>query len=85
MTQYTLKASKEEADAIVNGDKSYLFRDNRHNYKPGDQVTVLVMKEGRPVTHPIEANTYRISYTEDYNGAPLLKGWTIIGLKKVRP
>jgi len=81
MTQYVLKTSIEEADAIVNGDKSFVFRDDRYHYGFGDEITFQAYKNGSMTRHKIEGMKFRVTYTSA--DAPVEKGFKIIGFKRI--
>ncbi len=82
MTQYILRTSLEEADAIVKGEKSFVFRSEKHKYGYGDKITFQTYKAGRPTPHPIDRMKFCITHVE--TEAPIEKGWKVIGFKRIK-
>ena len=81
MTQYLLRTSLEEADAIISGDQRFLFRDTKYKYGKGDLITFQAYKNGHSTRHPIEKKMYKV--TCSFAEAPVEKGFRIIGFKEV--
>lgn len=81
MTQYTIKTSVEEADQIVKGDKTFIFRGDQCKYGFGDRIMFQVCKNGKQTRHPIEKRKYQVTYvTAD---APMEAGWRAIGFRRI--
>lgn len=85
MTQFTLKISKEEADYIKSGQKSFIFRELKYKYSAGDVITFIVVKNGKPVSDPISNEQYAISYVATHNEAPIARGWVVLGIQRIKP
>lgn len=81
MTQYTIRTSIEEADQIINGDKSFIFRGDQFKYGYGDRITFQVYKAGKMTRHPITKNKYQVTYVTAE--APMENGWRAIGFRRI--
>lgn len=81
MTQYTLKTSESEANDIVKGLKSFVFRDSKFNIGFGDMLGFQVYKGARPIDHKIGNKKFRVTYVND--DEPIELGWKVIGFKEV--
>lgn len=81
MTQYVIKTSLEEADQIIEGNKSFIFRGDQLKYGYGDRITFQVYKAGKQTRHPIDSLKFKITYVA--TEAPVEKGWKIIGFRRL--
>ena len=81
MTEWTLKATLNEADEIAKGYKSFCFRNSNNRYKPEDIVVFQPMKNGRMTRHPIERMRFLVTYVS--SDAPIDRGFTVIGFKRI--
>lgn len=81
MTQYTLMTTPNEADEIMSGLKSFVFRNNRFTIGYADTLTFQAYKAGKPTVHPISGRKYKVTYVS--SDAPLEEGWKVIGFKEV--
>ena len=81
MIMFSVKTSAEEADAILKGERTFIFRDSRYRYGFGDRITFAVYNNGRPRPHPIDNIKFQVTYVTDE--APIEKGWKVIGFKRL--
>lgn len=81
MTMYTIKTMPNEADAILKGDKQFVFREAKPQYEVGTNITFAVVDSKRITPHPIEDRVYRITYIE--RGEPIQDGILAIGFRPV--
>ena len=80
MTAYTLKTSEKEAADIYTGRQMFVIRSDRYDYKIGDRINFLCMKNGRPVTNKISEIAFEVSALPK---APLAEGFKIIGFRRL--
>ena len=80
MTEYTVKTHKQEADAIVRGDKMYIMRSRPMVLN--SRIHFSVIEDMTRVWHPIEDQIYVASYIDD--GEPLQDGVHLIGIKRLK-
>ena len=83
MTQYTIKTNEEEADRILKGEQPFVIRSRREYYFKGDRITFLMVKNGRPVWHPIDKKTYEVTVVLDHETAPIEKGYRLVAFKEI--
>lgn len=83
MTQYTIMATTKEADDILNGRKTVIFRNDKLHYKIGDSITFNVIKGGKNVRHSIDNKKYEVIFVGDYNTSPIQNGWLVINFRRV--
>ena len=83
MTQYTLKTTPNEADHILKGIKSFIFREDKYRFRAGDIIGFSVMKAGKTVRHEIDNKNYVVTYVGDNGIAPIEKGFSVIGFRKI--
>lgn len=81
MTEYIFRTSLEEADYIVSGDKSFIFRDMKYKLGKGDQLTFQPYKNGKMTRHPIEKLKFRVTYVSKEE--PIEKGFIAIGFRRI--
>lgn len=71
---HRLKIQEQDADAIMNGTKTFEIRKNDLGYEVGDKIVFdVVANEGYAVgeaaRHPLNGATYRIDYIlDDFEG-----------------
>ena len=82
MTEYTLKTTKENADAIYIGIKKFDYRYLRDNLRVGDRIRYQVVKDRKVVRHPIDAGTYSVTYI-DRDAPQVADGVCVISITKV--
>ena len=82
MTMYTVKTMPSEADAILKGDKMFIFRSAKPQYEVGTNIAFAVVDERRITPHPIEDRVYRITCIE--RGEPVQDGILAIGFRPVK-
>lgn len=80
MTTYILMTTENEADDIAEARKSFVFRDERYNFRIGDEISFQVIKAGRKVFHDIERMRFLVSYVTDR--APLESGYKAVGFRR---
>lgn len=86
MAQITVKTNEKEANAVLSRDKSWLVRSDKgvlKNVKPGDIIKLQLIKNLKPVYHPISKKAYVVTIVDNYITAPIAKGSIIISLKEV--
>ena len=81
MIQFSVKTTAEEADAILKGERTFIFRDSRYRHGFGDRITYVVYKNGKPCPHMIDNFRFQVTYVTDE--APIEKGWKVIGFKRL--
>lgn len=81
MIQFSVKTTIEEANAILKGERTFIFRDSRYRYGFGDRITFVVYKDGKPCPHAIDNYRFQVTYVTDE--APIEKGWKVIGFKRL--
>lgn len=82
MTYYTVKTYPNEADAIVRGDKMFVFRADLPQFKVGNNISFAVVDDKRITRHPLEDRVFRITCVE--RGEPIADGIIAIGFKPVK-
>ena len=83
MTQYTLRTTPIEADQICKDIKRFIFREDRFNFRAGDIISFSVVKGGRAVKHSIDDKKFAVTYVGDEVLAPLQKGFSVIGIRRI--
>ena len=81
MTTYTIRTNKYEAEQIARGNKMYVLRSDRVEYRLGGVANFIVFDDTKPAKHPIEDNKYIISSIE--RGDPIRDGIVLLGIKKL--
>ena len=81
MTTYTIRTNKYEAEQIARGNKMYVLRSDRVEYRLGGVANFIVFDEAKPANHPIEDNKYIISSIE--RGDPIRDGIVLLGIKQI--
>ena len=81
MTTYTIKTTEQEANDIVRGGKTFIFRNSEAGYRVGDGVLFRVVKDRRPKLHEIEKQKYIITYVTD--NVPIESGFVALGIRRV--
>ena len=81
MTMYTVKTHKEEADAIISGNKMFVMRSAQPHLEVGNNISFSVIDAQRILPHPIEERVYRITHVE--RGYPIHDGIVAIGFRPV--
>ncbi len=81
MTTYTIRTNKYEAEQITRGNKMYVLRSDRVEYRLGGVANFLVIEDSKPVKHAIEDNRYIISSME--RGDPIRDGVVLLGIKRI--
>lgn len=81
MTTYTIRTNKYEAEQIMRGNKMYVLRSDKVDYKLGGVAEFLVIEDTKPVKHAIEDNRYIISSIE--RGDPIRDGIVLLGIKQL--
>lgn len=81
MTMYTVKTIPNEADAILKGDKRFIFRENKPQYEVGTNISFAVVDSKRMTPHPIEDKVYRITCIE--RGEPIQDDVLAIGFREI--
>jgi hypothetical protein len=82
MTEHNLKTTKENADAMHVGIKSFDYRYLKDNLRVGDRIRYTVIQERKRVRHPISEDVFKVMYIDRY--APQLQdGVVTISLKKL--
>lgn len=66
---HEIKLKIEFCDDVLNGRKSFEIRHNDRGYQAGDKVKFIPVRERVNASHPIEQETYLITY--------VLSGWGI--------
>ena len=82
---HKLEIYKEDADAILSGEKTFEIRLNDRHYMLGDKVHFYKVSAGRPVEHPITDKLYEITYISYGNGlgwGGLRKDWCAFTIKE---
>lgn len=82
MTEYILKTTKENADEIYLGIKTFDYRYSRDNLKLGDRIQYQVIKDRKRIRHPISNVRYKVNYI-DRDVPQIANGVCVIGLVKV--
>ena len=80
MTQYVLKTTIEEADAIAKGYKSFIFRGDQYKYGYGDNILFQVYSGQKMKRHDIDRMKFMVTYVSDE--APIEPGYRVIGLTR---
>lgn len=83
MTHISLRTNPEEADDILAGRKSVIFRDGRIPYKEGDELKFNVVKAGRSVRHQIDTRRYEIVYVARWDNAPIEDGYVALNFREI--
>jgi len=81
MTTYTIRTNRYEAEQIMRGNKMYVLRSDKVDYKLGGVAEFLVIEDTKPVKHAIEDSRYIISSIE--RGDPIRDGIVLLGIKKL--
>ena len=81
MTTYTIKIAEKEADEVAMGDKLFIFRSSSFGIKKGDEILFRVMFKTRERPHKIEQMRFAVTYASE--DAPVEKGFTAIGIRRV--
>lgn len=81
MTMYTVKTTPSEANAIMRGDKHFVFRGDAPQYVVGNNISFAVVDERRITKHPLEDRVFRITFIE--RGDPIADGVIAIGFRPV--
>lgn len=81
MTTYTIKTTEKEANDIVRGGKTFIFRNAEAGYRVGDSVEFRVVKNCKPKLHDIEKQKYVIAYLTD--NAPIESGFVALGIRRL--
>jgi len=79
---HEIKLSKYYADAVLSGQKNFEIRYNDRGYQRGDKVQFTVMDETVHKYHPLEKETYLITYL--VHGYGLEKDWCVFGIKPLK-
>lgn len=81
MTTYTIRTNRYEAEQIMRGNKMYVLRSDKVDYKLGGVAEFLVIEDTKPVKHAIEEQQYIISSIE--RGDPIRDGVVLLGVKLI--
>lgn len=81
MTTYTIRTNRYEAEQIMRGNKMYVLRSDKVDYKLGGVTEFLVIEDAKPVKHAIEDSRYIISSIE--RGDPIRDGIVLLGIKQL--
>ena len=73
-----IKLNHYYADAVLSGQKNFEIRYNDRGYQRGDKVVFNVVKDGITTAHPLNRETYIISYL--IHGYGLEKDWCVFGI-----
>ena len=79
MTMYTVKTNPSEAEAIMNGNKMFVFRADAPQFAVGNNIQFAVVDSRRMTPHPIEGRVYKITHID--RGEPIEEGILAIGFK----
>jgi ParB family chromosome partitioning protein len=79
---HKIKLSKYYADAVLSGQKNFEIRYNDRGYQRGDKVQFTVMDGMFHEFHPLENETYLITYL--VHGYGLEKDWCVFGIKPLK-
>lgn len=80
MTTYTVKTHKQEADAILRGDKMYIMR--KSPIVLNSKILFQVIEDGERVSHLLDDRVYVASYID--HGEPLQDGITLVGIRRLK-
>ena len=81
MTQYTLKTTPQEAEAIAKGNKSFVFRGVDQPCGFGDYISFQVVDGKQMKRHAIERMKFVITYVG--TDAPIERGFKVLGFRRV--
>lgn len=81
MTMCTVKTNPKEADLILNGNKSFVFRGDAPQYVVGNNISFAVIDDKRVTKHPLEDRVYKITCIE--RDAPVDDGIVAIGFRRI--
>ena len=81
MTEYIIKTTKEEADEIFCGAKSFVFRTSKIKYYLSDRIKFQVIKDKKVLRHPIDKHIYMVTYSS--RQAPIEDGYSVVGFRRV--
>ena len=81
MTQYTLKTTPQEADAITKGLKSFVFRGKDQPGGFGDYISFQVVDGQQMKRHAIEKMKFVVTYVS--TDTPIEKGFKVLGFRRV--
>ena len=82
MTMYTVKTNPSEAEAIMNGNKLFVFRADAPHFAVGNNIQFAVVDSRRMTPHPIEGRVYKITHID--RGEPIEEGILAIGFKPAK-
>lgn len=80
MTEYIIKTTKEEADAIYGGYKRFVFRSSNITYYLNDRIRFQVIKDNKVLRHPIDKQTFMVTYST--KEAPIEKGYSVVSFRR---
>ena len=83
MTEYKVLTNSEEVNDIFRGDKRYIVRRYRDNWKVGDILKFQLVKHEKEIFHQINCKTYVVTKIEDWSDIPIYKYWKIISFREV--
>ena len=77
---HKLKLHREYADAVLGGEKSFEIRFNDRGYQKGDFIEFNVINGIYEVNHPLNDETFVITYV--LQGWGLQENWCALAIKK---
>jgi hypothetical protein len=79
---YTVKTNPSEADAVLRGDKMFVFRADSPQYVKGNNISFAVIDEKRVTPHPLEDRVFKITHIE--RGDPIADGIIAVGFIRIK-
>ena len=79
---HEIKPQKEFADAVLNGEKCFEVRYNDRGYQKGDKVKFKVMNNSISHYHPLNEQTFEITYV--LNGWGIKEDYVVFGIKQFK-
>lgn len=71
-----------EADQIYKGDKTYFIRSDKELYEKGYVIKFQNYRQMKPVYHPISRRKYVVSLVDNFQTAPVVRGFQLISVRE---
>ena len=82
MTERIVKTNDKEANQILNGEKTYFIRSDKDLYQIGYIIRFQNMRLAKPVYHQIQRIKYEVTQVDNWQTAPLKKGYQLISVRE---
>jgi hypothetical protein len=81
MIERIVRTNDAEASKILNGEKTYFVRSDKEVYKIGYAIRFQNYKQAKPVYHPISKVKYVVSNVDNFQTAPVERGYQLISVR----